>query len=306
MSLLLSKNILTLFLITAAGFALVKTRMLKVDDSKPLSVITLYVLIPCMIISSFQVEMTDEVKQGFLVALAGSLIAHVVLIAFTTLLKKPLKLDGVERASIVCTNCGAFIVPLITMALGEEYAIYSVVYLAILNATLWTYGKTILQGKYERNPRKLFFNLNMISIYVGLLLFFTGIKLPGPLQGAVSAAGSMTGPVTMISIGMALAGVDRKKLLALKRLPFASILRMLVLPLILLAIFKFTPLASLSPNGSMVLMIVLLGAAAPSACVIGQMAQVYGKDFFYASAISVSTLFLSIFTIPFLVFLYQL
>ncbi len=33
-----------------------------------------------------------------------------------------------------------------------------------------------------------------IAIYVGPLLFFTGIKPLSPLQGAISAAGSMTGP----------------------------------------------------------------------------------------------------------------
>ena len=116
----------------------------------------------------------------------------------------------------------------------------------------------------------------------------------------------MPGPVAMISTGMALAEVNVKKALAFKRLPLATVLRMLAFPLILLTIFKFTPLASLSPNGNTVLLIVLMGASAPSAFLIGQIAQVYGKDFYYASTISVTTLFLSILTVPFLIFLYQL
>lgn len=306
MSILLSKNILTLLLIMSAGFILVKTKMLKVEECKPLSVLTLYVLIPCMIVSSFQVEMTEEVRLGFLLALIGALIAHAIFIVFSLVLKKPLRLDGIEQASIICTNAGAFIVPLVAMALGEEYTIYGVVYLAVLNVVLWTFGMTLISGERERNPRKLLLSANMISVYIGLFLFFTGIKLPSPVQTAISTVGSLTGPVTMISIGMALAEVNVKKVLALKRLPLVSLARMLAFPLILLAVFKFTPLATLAPDGSMVLMIVLMGASAPAACVIGQIAQVYGKDFFYASAISVVTLFMSIFTIPFLVFLYQL
>ena len=306
MSVLLSKSIFSLFLIMTSGFALVKSGMLKVDESKTLSVLTLYVLVPCMIISSFQVEMTSEVQLGFLVAFIGSLIAHALFIALTIAIKRPLNLDGIERTSIICTNCGAFIVPLTAMVLGAEYTIYGVVYLAVLNVTLWTYGRIAISGKRERNPRKLFFNLNMICIYIGLFLFFTGIRLPGPVQTAASTVSSMVGPVTMIAIGMALGKVDIRKALALKRLPLVSLLRMLVFPLALLAIFKFTPLASIAPNGSMVLLVVLLGASAPSACVISQIAQVYGKDFFYASTISATTLFLSILTIPFLAFLYQL
>ena len=306
MSILLAKNILAMLLMAAMGFALVKSKKLSLIDSESLSILSLYVLTPCMTLSSFQVQMTAEVRRGLLVAFIGSIIAHAVFIALAQGLKRPLGLDEVERVSAVCSNCGAFVVPLISMVLGSEYTIYGVVYFAVLSVTLWTYGTPLLRGSRDKSPRKLLLSVNMIALYLGLIVFFTGIELPSPVQKAVGTVGSMLGPVAMISTGMALAEVDAKKALSFRRLPLVTALRMLVFPLILLVIFKFTPLAGLSPNGDTVLLIVLMGASAPSAFLIGQIAQVYGKDFYYASTISVTTLFLSILSVPFLVFLYQL
>ena len=122
----------------------------------------------------------------------------------------------------------------------------------------------------------------------------------------MSSVGSMIGPSAMIVTGMIMAGVNFRELLSFKRLPFTAIMRLIVLPLIGLAILKFTPLASLAPNGVNVLLITLLAASAPSASTINQMAQIYNRNASYASAINVVTILCCIVTMPLMVFLYQL
>ena len=77
-------------------------------------------------------------------------------------------------------------------------------------------------------------------------------------------------------------------------------------PLVMLVVFKLTPLASLAPDGSMVLLVILMAGAAPSALVLAQLVQACHHDFTYCSAISVSTLIFSIFTLPLIVFLYNI
>ena len=54
------------------------------------------------------------------------------------------------------------------------------------------------------------------------------------------------------------------------------------------------------------LLVSLLATCTPSASTITQMAQIYGKDADYASAINVVTTLLCIFTMPLMVALYQL
>ena len=73
MALILMKQIIVLFLMMGCGLAVVKLGMLKVEDSKALSVITLYLLLPSVVIHSFDIEYTPEVMSGFLLALAALL-----------------------------------------------------------------------------------------------------------------------------------------------------------------------------------------------------------------------------------------
>ena len=76
----------------------------------------------------------------------------------------------------------------------------------------------------------------MISIAIGAILFFTRIRLPELITNTISSVGNMIGPASMIVTGMLFAGMDLKAIFANKRVYFISALRMLVIPLIALAI----------------------------------------------------------------------
>jgi len=52
-SLLLMKQITELFLVMVMGFVLVKTHLLKAEESKSLSIVALYLVMPCVIINAF-------------------------------------------------------------------------------------------------------------------------------------------------------------------------------------------------------------------------------------------------------------
>lgn len=306
LSLTLAEKILSLFVMMAMGYAIVRAGFVKSQDSRPIAMLNLYVINPCMIISSFQVDMTQEVQLGFAVAMIGGLAVQVLFLVLATALKRPLGLDEVERASIAYSNCGNLIIPLVVMILGQDMVIYCTAYLVAQTILLWSHGKALMRGQRGIDLRQLLLGVNMISVYIGLFLFFTGIRLPSPVQQAMSSVGQMIGPSAMIVTGMIMASVDFKKLLSFKRLPLTAALRLVAFPLIALALLKFTPLAGLAPNGTTVLLITLLAASAPSASTINQMAQIYNRNSEYASAINVVTILCCIVTMPAMVFLYQL
>lgn len=307
LSLILAEKILSLFVMMAMGFALVKAGFVKSTDSRPIAMLNLYVINPCMIISSFQVDMTQEVQQGFVVAILGAIVTQGLFLVLATVLKKPLKLDEVEQCSLTYSNCGNLIIPLVVMIMGQDMVIYCTAYLVVQTILLWSHGKALMRGQHGIDWRQMLLGVNMISVYIGLFLFFTGLRLPDPVQQAMSSVGSMIGPSAMIVTGMIMAGVNFRELLSFKRLPFTAVMRLVVFPLIGLAILKFTPLASLAPgNGTSVLLITLLAASAPSASTINQMAQIYNRNSAYASAVNVVTILCCIATMPIMVFLYQL
>ena len=65
-SLLLMQQIAQLFLILLMGYAVVKTGLLKASDSKVLSVVFVYLVMPCVVLNAFQIKDTPEIRTGLL------------------------------------------------------------------------------------------------------------------------------------------------------------------------------------------------------------------------------------------------
>ena len=284
-SILLAQQIAQLFLMIFMGFLIVKAGLLKDEDSKVLSKIVLYLIIPCVILNAFQVDYTPETVRGLLVAFAASLLMQVVLLFAVSALGRVFHLDAVEITSVYYSNSGNLIVPLVTAVLGAEWVLYSCVYMSVQLVFFWTHCKKVISREASYDWKKIVLNLNIISIFVGILLFFTGIRLPALVNNTLHSVGSMVGPASMIVTGMLFAGMDFRQIFANKRIYFVTFLRLIAVPLIL---------------------IVFLAIITPSASTVTQMCQVYGNDSRYASAINVVTTLASIVTMPLMVMLLQM
>lgn len=79
-SILLMEQIIELFIMILMGFIIVKTGIVKDEDSKVLSKIVLYLIIPCVIINAFQVDYTSKTVRGLLIAFVASVILRLVLL----------------------------------------------------------------------------------------------------------------------------------------------------------------------------------------------------------------------------------
>ena len=112
-ALLLAKQIAELFFIIFLGFLLVKLKLLKTGDSKVLSTIALYLLNPCVIINAFQIDYSDDIRRGLILSFAAAFIVHIVYILATSLLNRIFHLNNIEKASIIYTNAGNLIVPIV-------------------------------------------------------------------------------------------------------------------------------------------------------------------------------------------------
>ena len=286
-SILLAQQIAQLFLMILMGFLIVKIGLLKDEDSKVLSKIVLYLIIPCVILNAFQVDYTPETVRGLLVAFAASLLMQVVLLFAVSALGRVFHLDAVEITSVYYSNS-------------------SCVYMSVQLVFFWTHCKKVISREASYDWKKIVLNLNIISIFVGILLFFTGIRLPALVNNTLHSVGSMVGPASMIVTGMLFAGMDFRQIFANKRIYFVTFLRLIAVPLMALVLLKISHLADLSADGPTLILIVFLAVITPSASTVTQMCQVYGNDSRYASAINVVTTLASIVTMPLLVMLLQM
>jgi predicted permease len=106
-SLLLMQQIAQLFLVLLMGYAVVKTGLLKASDSKVLSVVFVYLVMPCVVLNAFQIKDTPEIRTGLLYSMGIAVGMHVVFLLLNALFRKALKLDAVEQVNIIYSNAAA-------------------------------------------------------------------------------------------------------------------------------------------------------------------------------------------------------
>ena len=306
MVLLLFEQILQLFLCIILGWLLVQLRLLKPEDSRVLSKVCLYLITPCVTINAFQIQRTPELMQGLALSLCTAVGIHVFFFIAVALLHRPLRLMPVEQASLIYTNSGNLIIPLVTAVLGPEWVIYSSMYQLVQQFPLWSHCRILLSGERSVSLKKIFLNVNIISVFAGALLFLLNVSLPTVIAGTMKSIASTIGPLSMFVAGMLMGDQDLLAVLRIRSIWKVAFLRLILLPLVVLCILKYSGLASLVPSGESILMISLLAASAPAAANVTQIAQVYGHGGDYAGAINVITTLLCIGTMPLMVLLYQM
>ena len=283
-------KIAALFIVMFLGFVLVKTGICRSDDSRILSRLSVYIVVPCSILSAFQVSCSPSILNGLLLAVAAAVLIHLILIVLFYFIGPLLNL----------------VIPLVSSILGPDWVIYSSAYVSVQLFLLWSHGKMMICEEKKPDFKKIITNTNMIAILFGIFLFLAQISLPGPVDSAVRSLGSMIGPLAMLISGMLIAGTTPQKILAFPHIGLVTILRLIGVPLLTILLLKFSGLASFAENGSQILLVTLLATITPSASTITQMAQVYGKDARYAGAINVITTLFCMITMPIMVYLYQL
>ena len=202
MSLLLMQTISQMFMMMLFGYILVKSKLLKTEDSKVLSLVLLYAVCPCTIIKSFLIDATPEKMQGLLFSFGGSLAIILVFMLIAKVLGKIFGLTSIEKASIIYSNCGNIVIPIVVAVLGSEWVFYTSGFIVMQTILLWTHGKSLICNERSFDLKKIFGNVNIIAIIVGLIMFVFNLRLPTILMSTLDSVGSMIGPMGMITIGM--------------------------------------------------------------------------------------------------------
>lgn len=306
LSLLLLEKILSMAIMMLMGFAVVKMGKVRSDQSAVLSAITLYVICPCMILSAFQLEYSADRLLGLLIALIAAVVLHIVYIVLTKVLGDKLKLDGVERASLIYSNGGNLIVPLVSSILGSEYVFYCCAFIAFQTILVWVHLPRLLNPDSKMNIKKVLTNPNMIAIAAGLLFFFLRITFPPLIADTINAVSGTIGPIAMLMIGMLMAQVDIRATFGQAKCYLICFGRLIAYPLLIILLIWASRVTVLVPGAKEVLVVTVLATSAPVAASVTQMADLFGGDSRKASAINVMSVIFCIVTMPLMVMVYQL
>ena len=305
LSLALMSNIAVMLIWVLVGYLAVKLSVLKTEDSRLLSSLTIYIFCPCMILMAFQIDLTPERLHGFLYAMAFVFVIYIVWIVITQLIKKPLSLDPVDTTSLVYSNVGNLVIPLVSMTLGEEMTFYAAAIQVPFNLLFWTHGNSILQEQAGVNWEKLLKNINLIAVFLGLILLALQVRIPEIMKKTLNGLSACVAPCSMMSVGLVLAGTSVKNIFTCTRAYGILLGRLIVFPLIALGILWCSGLLNHHPELTGILLISFMSLAAPTASNVAQMAVIYDQRTTEASIYNILSLFFCVLTIPIIIWVYQ-
>ena len=294
-------QVITLFLLMAVGFVLGRMGRITEEGSAQFTFLLLYIVTPCVVLDSVQVEMEGslilEMGLGLLLTL-GLYFCYSLAVA-PLLPSTPADTRAPLQFGAVYGNVGFMGLPLANAVLGSGARIYVVLALVVFNAYSWTHGVLLMGGRKALSPRKAVLNPGIVSLILGLPFLLLGLRLPGSLQTAVGFMADLNTPLAMVVIGAQMAAVDLAATVRQVRLYAVAAVRLVALPF-------FTALVLLPFHLSTLLyctMVILSGT--PSAGSTAMFAQRFGRDTASAAQLVSLTTLLSVFTLPLVAVLAQ-
>ncbi|MDO4976473.1 MAG: AEC family transporter [Eubacteriales bacterium] len=305
LSILLAQQIMVMAIMICLGFLFTKLKLISFESSKYLSQLCLYIIVPCMLINSFQIEFSVEKAKGFLLAFIAAILSHIALLIFGKIIGKAFHFSGVERASFIYTNAGNLIVPVVTYVLGKEYTFYCSAFMMVQIFLMWTHCISLVTEVPCYDLRKIMINPCIISTLLGMFLFFMGIKLPDMVGQAVGRIADCIGPISMIIVGILIASADLKRVFLRGKSWILSLFRLLVFPVLIVFILSLSHVTTIMHDADKILFVTFLALAAPSASTVTQMASLHNKNEVLAGSVNIMTVILCIITMPLVTMVYQ-
>ena len=305
-SLLLLENLLSMLLIAIIGYTVARKGLMSDKECAAFSRLVVNIFMPCMIMKAMQIELTEERIRGFVVLFVFALIVHAVWIILGRVLNRTIRLTAVEEATLIYSNAGNLIIPLVSALFGEEYVFYSCVFTIVQLVFMWTHGVSLIRESKSIEWKKILLNPNILSVAVGACLLVTKLPLPKPVTSAISSLGSMVGPCAMLIIGMTIAKQDLLSVFKMKRAYFVVFGRLVVFPALILVCLYFSGYLAKNPESLTLFQIAFLAVSAPPAATVSQLAVMYDRDAVNASIFNVMGVAGCVVTMPVMMYLLQI
>ena len=280
----------SLVLVTLIGYVAARAGFLTSDVRPKLSALIFNVTLPCTILASVgEVDSsagTEQITWSFVLGAA----LFFVMLAAAALACLALRVPRDERPLYlfmgVLTNTGFIGFAVLESLFGGGSVFLGSIFIAVSNVFLYSIGVGVLTSGGEKNDEKNVasvrsfrmvgvlknvLNVPMVASVIALVVFFSGVPLPGPVAQAVDMVGGATSPLAMMLVGLAIAEADLRRVLGNGRLWGFSAIRFLLVPAVC-----YLLLAPVVPDPlSLGVFIVML--AMPTGSMAAAIASTYGR-----------------------------
>ena len=289
---------LMMMLLLLVGVVAVKTGIVDAETNRRLSRFAIVIPQSAIILSSafnLQMEMTPGKVLGVIgVAFLMYALLTLLGLAVPALARAKEPDRGVFSFLILFGNVAYMGFPLVQALFGSDAVFYAALLNIPFNLLAYTLGVRLIGGSGaggKMSWRQLV-NPPMVASVLAVIIIFLPVKWPGPLVEATSALGDMILPLSMIIIGTSLGEMKLKDVLGDWRVYAVAPVRLLVAPVLLWAVM------GLFVKDTLLLNVITLVGATPSAAMAAMMAIQYGRSERLASQGVFITTVLSMATIP--------
>ncbi|MGN0676299.1 MAG: AEC family transporter [Ruminococcus sp.] len=291
---------IVMFILIITGIVCFKTGIITKNGNRELSKLVLSVVNPIVIFMAYQTDYDSKLVKNLMTAFLLSAISFVVVIAGAyIIIPAKIRNSEIERFSTIYSNCAFMGIPLIQALFGSTGVFYLTAYLTVFNFMIWTHGIILLSGERNlKNVLKVLYSPVILSIVIGIIMFFLQIRLPSVASQALGFIADLNTPLAMIVSGVTMADANIISLLKKKRIYFTAFLKLFLFPALVVIIFALPVFSGIDSD---VRTSIIIASSAPSAAMCTLQCIRIGKDSLYASEIFAFTTVLSIISLPLVV-----
>lgn len=301
-------GVLTVMIMIAVGFYLERKGWFSEDSVALISRLVNYVCLPTYmltnILSHFKHDQLITLSHGLIVPLISMLCGYVASILIARLIGLPRAHRGIFSACVAFSNTIFIGLPLGIALFGDAGAPYIMIYYMVNTTLFWTIGfhdLAIGSGAeaplFSKKTLKSIISPPLMGFMLGVVMVLLEWSLPEAIFKSFHYLGSMTTPLAMLFIGIAMSKTNWKEIALGKELVVAMLGRYLICPWI---VFLIIPFFHLDPMMEKVFVIM---AAMPAMTNTAIVAKSYGGDYKYAAMLTAASTVLAVIAIPFYMWL---
>ena len=289
-------NVLILFMLLFLGYLIGIKKIVAHSSINDLTNLVVDVSMPCTIALSMVRPFDARLLGDAIKVMVAILIFQLVLSGLAYYATKILKVNPSKSGSwifaLVFSNNAFVGYPLMYALYGNDGLFLMAMGNVVQNVLIFSLGIKLITLNYNLKDhirlRHIIFTKQNIAVVVGMFIFFLQIPIPEPVLTLVTYVANLTVPLSMMVVGMSLSRYDVRNM---------TIIRMVLLPLVMVVIFK---VLGINANQNLPLAILFFTAALPAPAFTTIMAERYNTSIEFSSKCVFLTTVLSILTVPIL------
>ena len=284
-----------MFFFMAIGYFFTKRGILTKEAGGNISKLIVNIFLPAMVILSFSNNFKLDVLRDKLMLVIFSVIVLVITgilaILLAKLFSRKKATQNIYIYSFTIPNLGYMAYPLVKAIYGEAAFLDTLVFCIPYSLYIYTIGLFILTSG-EKVSLKGLLNPTLVATFAGIIIGLLDFKLPTVAVSILEMAESATTPCAMVLTGTVFARINMKSVFADWKSYVASAIRLLIIPLVCLLIFRLLNI----PHGWIISSICVLAMPMGVNSVI--FPEAYGGDAESGAKVCFMSAILGIITIP--------